>query len=436
MNHIQEDHRIRIHTSYHIRDSFVGIWTSIAKQQHFLRLVLPSSPIQTPTREVIDLAIQRQDGHLSPYSSRIFENYQVIYQKRDVVIVTNALPSPSIGTFFAVEDADNPHRYFIAFAFPVGDAMESITGLFVYFNSAGLCLSPNTVICNRILANYDTRNGLIRASKLFLYHQSLVFTQIHRDTKRLLLFLCHVPYQTDSIENHVSYYTSYPSVGESISLFKRYLHIQLDSGTTLLFDLGSMDCIEENIFTPSVPSSLIEHHIHLYLMITTYHIPKREYIMGFLEVSQLFPEKEYSDGYPMYCAKCLQKAVTATYGYKSRPHYVIHTGLGSGYCPECRIRYSLTRKEWLCAEVCLDGTICDSYLYEGWSCCQSQAHSQDQSVIQLREGSFPKFPYRDRIKIQWVPTEDAKLCAETARMAIREDLYVLDTPPLKVEDVI
>ena len=450
MNHTQEDHRIRVYSPYPARDSFIGLWISIAKQQHFLRLIIPPSspsspssscPTQTPTREMIDNAIKKQDGRLSPYSSHVFENYHVIYQKGGVVIVTNALPSPEIGTFFAVEDADSPHRYFIAFAFPVGGTMENITGLIVYFNQKGVCFSNNTIICNRVLANYDTRNGHLRSSRIFLYHQSLVFTQVHRDTKRLLLFLSHIPYQTDLIENTASYYTSYTvnysstQFGESISLFKRYLHIPLESGGTLLLDLGSLDCVEEkHVYQPITSIPLVEYQAHHYLTMTTYHILKKESVMGFLEAGQIFPEKEYSDGYPIHCAKCLQKVATASYGYKVSPYSAIHSGLGSGYCIDCQIRYSLTKKEWLCAAIRADGSICDGYIYEGWTCRDSHIHSQDQSILQLREGPLPRFPFRDKIRIQWVPTEEARMCAETARMIIKTDLYVSETPPLKVED--
>jgi hypothetical protein len=449
MNHTQEDHRIRVYKSHSTRDSFTGLWTSIAKQHHFLRLQLSSSSSSlssssTPSRQEIDQAIRAQNGQMSPYSSQVLEKYQVIYQKGDIVIVTNDPPTSTLGTFFAVEDTDCPHRYFIAFSFPVGGMMENITGLLVYFHKNGTCYSDRTVICENVLVSYDVRNGLLRAQQTFLYHQSLVFTQIHRDTKKLLLFLNYIPYHSDVVEDHTSYYTSYivrtplTTFGEGIALFKRYLRIPLEADATLFLDLGSMDRVEEkHLYEPFVPDvSAIPYQTHCHLLLTSYQVSKKEHIMGFLDSAQLFPEKEYSDGYPLRCRRCDSPVVTASYGYKYNTANWIQIGLGSGYCPTCRIRYSLTKREWVCSAIHLNGSICDGYFIE--ECCRHQSlHSQDQTVIELQESILPKHPYRRKIRIQWIPSEEARRCAETAsRMSIGADFYVSDTPPLKVEDLV
>lgn len=447
-NHIQEDHRIRVYQGYPMRDAFTGLWKMLAKQQHFLRLVIPSSTTSTATttgtitKQHIDQAIQEQGKTNSPYSSQIFEDYHVIYQKKDVVIVTNTTSFSAMGTFFAVEDSDFPNRYFIAFAFPIGDGTESLTGLFVYFHERGNCFSEDTVICDCVLATYDVRNGHIRAPQVFLYHQTLVFVQIHRDTKKLLLYLSYIPYETDIIEYHTSYYMSYSVQHHSpFSMIHRFLHIPLgeasDDTGSILLDLGSLNHMEEkHLYQVITSGSAIEYQLYHYLTVTTYRITNKGLVTSFVEMAQSFPEKEYSDGYPIYCAQCLQKATTATYGYKANIYSSIHAGLGSAYCPDCQIRYSLSKKEWVCAKIRVDGDICNGFLYEGWACREITHHSQDQSVIQLRDGSLTKYPYRDKILIQWIPSEDARDCAETARGIIGVDLYGTNTPPLKVPDEI
>lgn len=463
LGHIQEDHKIRVYNSYPIRDSFTGLWKTIAKRQHFLRLMIPPSSTAStstastaststastastasayPTKQQIGQAIQEQGRSSSPYSSQIFDDYQVIYQKKDVVIVTNITAFSSLGTFFAVEDSDFPNRYFVAFAFPVGAKTESITGLFVYFKERGCCYSQNTILCESVIATYDIRSGLIRAPHIFLYHQTLVLIQSHIDTKKLLLYLSYIPYQTDLIEYHTLYYMSYiAQCGHPISLIKRFLHIPIIDGVVdtanLLFDLGSLHYMEEkHLYHPITPGSVMEYQVHHYLTLTTYRLGKNANMMAFLEMAQSFPEREYSDGYPIHCAQCLQKATTATYGYKPSIYSSIRTGLGSGYCPQCQIRYSLSREEWICAKIRVDGDLCGGFLYEGWVCRESALHSQDQSVVQLSEGYLSKYPYREQIRLQWIPNEDARLRAESARGVIGADFYATDTPPLKAEDEI
>ena len=106
------------------------------------------------------------------------------------------------------------------------------------------------------------------------------------------------------------------------------------------------------------------------------------------------------------------------------------------YCPQCHIRYSLSRKEWVCAKIRVDGDVCGGFLYEGWTCRDAAYHSQDQSIVQLSEGTLPRYPYREQLQLQWIPTGDAIRCAEAAQGVIRTDLYVTDLSPLKVDDEI
>lgn len=425
MTHTQEEHRIRLYPSHSHRDSFTSLWTTIARQQHFLRLTF--SDTDTPTKEQIQEAIRHRSGSISPYTSAVFHTYQVIYEKRGCIILTNQ-PTTTLGTFFAVEDSDNPHRYFIAFAFSVGAMTESITGLFVYFNNKGFCSSDRTVISQRVLSTYDMRNGMIRESNIFLYHQSLAFTQIHRDTRKLLLYLNHIPYQTEAIENHTSYYTNYTlpytvhNWGESITLFKRYLYIPLAEGV-ICFDLGSLVVMEDTADT-----------IQRYFTLQSYQTRKED-VRSFLELASLFPEEEYSDGYPLYCEQCHEKTVTATYEYKASPYASIQSGLGASYCPHCRIRYSDSKKCWVCAQIHLDGSTCNGYLLDK-TCRLNASHSSDQTLIMLYDMPLLKYPYREKVRIQWIPSQDALICAKTSRLTIAANLYASDTPPKDENEIL
>lgn len=395
-----------------------------------MKLTVPPSDPSNPStlKEEIEQAILQRDGSISPYSSQVFEAHTIIYQKDETVIVTNT-PTNTIGTFFAVEDTDCPNRYFIAFAFSVGAMTESITGLLVYFNEKGHCSSDRTNICQCVLATYDMRNGIIREKQMYLYHQTLLFTQTHRDTRRLILYLHYIPYRSDIIEDRTSYYTNYilpyccsAIWGESITLFKRFLHIPL-MDTALFFDLGSLECIEEKL----------EDIQHRYVTIQSYHLYKKEQVSSFLEIAPLFPEKDYSDGYPIHCIQCHHKTMAGTYTYKLTPGTTTCSGLGNSYCSDCHIRYSDSKKQWLCAAIKVNGSICNSYLLEPG--CRSEAlHASDQNVVLLDNTPLLKYPYRRHVHVQWAPSEEAADCARESYFIT--DFYETETPPKAEDDII
>lgn len=429
MNYKQEEHRIRLFGPSTYRDAFTGLWNTIARQQHFLKLTIPSS---ASLHQEIHRHIHQRDGSISPYSSHVFESYHILYQKGNTVLVTNS-PTTSLGTFFAVEDADCPHRYFIAFAFSVGAMTESITGLIAYFNEEGHCYSDQTIVCQRVLTTYDMRNGLLRENQVFFYHQSLVFTQVHRDTRKLLLYVNYVPYDTDLIEDHTSYYTSYnlPLNHEyAIALHaRRFLFIPL-LDSTLLFDLGTLERKQEIAMNDGGRSGGAGDATPTRYFILQSYLTSAP-IAEFLSIGSLFPEKEYSDGYPLSCIQCYRPTVAASYSYKRLPYVSLHSGLGSSYCPDCRIRYSDSHHQWQCAEIRLDGSICGGYLLDS-ECRSSALHSSDQSVLILYDPPYRKYPYRKRIRIQWTPSEEANACARASHSM---DFYATDTPP-KAEDVL
>lgn len=412
MDYLSEEHRIRLFDYQLSKDSFAGLWNSIANRHHFLRLTL-SEPI---TEDVVRQAITHRDGSISPYSLRVFDKYEIIYEKKGTVIITN--PSSS-GRFFVVEDSDSPHRYFVGFAFMVGPMTESITGLFVYFSEKGHCYSDRTIICQRVLATYDTRNGILSNKSIFLYHHTLFFTQVHCSTYKLMIYICHIPYLSEEVDYHTSYYTDLilPSCESrnEIILYHRFLMIPLIENKTYFIDMGSLAIYEErHLYHETVDS--VEYQIHYYFTIRGYRLFQKEQLHSFLEVASLFPEKEYSDGYPLACIKCHQKTVAATYTFKLANGPITNMGLGSSYCPECRIRFSQSKGNWMCAEVRVDGIICDGFFHAEWECQMSHLHAEDQTLLTMYDPPILKYPYRNKMCIQWIPSQEVMNTVRTARM--------------------
>lgn len=422
MNHLREEHRIQLSTRYAHRDSFTSLWDHIARQHHFVKLTFPFSH-RSPTTTEIEDALAHRSGSVSPYSTRPMGDYQIIYDKKGTLLLTNRMSLPTLGTFFATEDTDASHRYFVGFAFRVGPLTESITGMVVYFDEQGHCDSDRAIICPRVLATYDQRNGLLRSANTFLYHQTLLFIQTHRDTRKLMMYVSYVPYETEIVEDHVYYYTEielpYDALfRETIQAHQRFLHIPKRDATTLLLDMGSLTIAEEaHRYNEEVEQR------HRYFLFDTYTLYEKAYVPSFLEVAHLFPEKEYSDGYPLFCIRCHEQVVAATYTAKTTPLATTQCGLGSGYCPDCRIRFSHSKDAWVCAEIRLDGTICHGFLLEHGECQAGHLHSADQTLMTLLDAPLLKYPFRQKIQIQWLPSEEALICARTTKI-LAEDLVL------------
>jgi hypothetical protein len=401
MNPIREEHRVRIYKDNCSRDSFTGLWRTIASQQQFLKLKMSTS---NPSTDEINEAITRRHGSISPYSAGIFASYIVIYKKGNIVIITNR-PTQLLGTFFAVEDSDWENRYFVAFAFSVGCLTESITGMMVYFTEEGFCYSDRTIIYDKVIASYDLRNGKIRSCDMALYHQSLFFIQSHRDTHNIILYVSHLLYDSDTIDASTSYYTNYTSnlfFCDDMTICKRFIVCELKD-KCVVFDLGSLEFVKEH-YTDILSGT---ERNDSYLLFCSYILPSKGNVMNFLEMGSNFPEREYTDGYPINCIKCDQITSAGTLYFKSSSASYMTIGLGNSYCEGCCIRYSHTKKEWVCAKIDINGQTCDGFLQGDWLCSNESRHSLDQTYLVMSAGKQHKYPYRKYVRLQWMPSEDA-----------------------------
>jgi hypothetical protein len=413
INPIQEEHRIHISKEYNIGGSFTGLWRMIASQQHFLKLTFSHSD---PTKEEIEEAIQHRHGSLSPYSPSVFSDYIVIFKRGNVCIITNR-PIQTFGTFFAVEDTDWENRYFIGFAFSVGCLTESITGMMVYFREDGLSHGNHITVYDRVLITYDLRNGKIRSSETVLYHQTILFLQSHRDNQNMILYLTHLLYDSDKVNQSTSYYTNYKMnylFPEGTHIHKRFIICPMKEGH-LVIDMGSLDVVKE------------DKEATTYLSFYSYAISSPSRIPAFLEMAINFPEKPYTDGYPTECIQCGKPTSAGTFYFKRSSASYITTGMGNSYCDTCQIRYSYKNGEWVCAKMDHRGYICDGMIERGGFCQNEVTHSSDQTCIVIQEGKQYKYPYRQYIRIQWIPSEDAREAMKVALLCKTRDRSLSDS---------
>lgn len=372
----KEEHRLPMPPTPQDR-AFTALWTSLAREQHFLQLTFDA----TPTHEQLLAAVQHRSGNLSPYTSTIFEMYHIIHRTPTTVLLTNQ--TYAVGRFFAVQDAAIPHRYLVFFAFTSTDQdgpdLEHLAALVVYLDK-GFCDAHRTIIAPHLILTYDTAHGLLRGDHAFLYHQTLVLLPPDPDTQEIYLY--HIPYRTEEVSPPVRYALPAPlSVWATPTLFRRYLDLPMTDHHRIL-DLGSLESDTDA------------------LRFDTYRIPTHD-MLRFLDISRLYPEAPYTDGYPLTCERCHERTVAAIYTYKG-PHHMIRQGLGSSYCSTCRIRYSDRRQAWVCAQVDVHGAVCDGLPNSG----HEARHAADQTIIVFYEPALLKYPFRDTIRLQWLPNQE------------------------------
>jgi hypothetical protein len=393
MDFHHEDYQVTMPRRWIQMDSFIALWKNIANQHRFLRLTLPTdSPTQTDIRR----AVKQQMGEMSPYSSDPYEDYLVVYHEGHTMLVTHRR-FHSVGTFFAVPDSESPYRFFIGFAFVVGPMTESIAGLFVYFSEEGQKIE----IGENVLFTYDIRNGYIRGKDGHLYRQSLFFTQSHRDTARMILYVHHVDYETDRINGHTMVYTDY--MVREVHHRGRFLYFShLTLPKYRVIDLGTLSLKEEDNQQERERGRNRERGRERKMTFSTY-VVEAPSLDPFLDIATSFPERQYSDGYPLTCIRCHEPTHAANYGYKSSPLECYEMGLGNSYCPSCHIRYSLSRGTWLCTRVGHRGQMCESSITNTLDCPVGHLHSADNDCIVQQRPRQAKYPHRHIFILRWIP---------------------------------
>ena len=117
----------------------------------------------------------------------VSENEKVIYSDDNEIITTTDKNMYGIyNSIYAIRDCGKQsNRFFIGVNISSNETTYSeVLGLIIYFNKDGYVF--NRKILNKHVFTYDFRNSIYST---FLCNQSLVFTQSHRDTQKLLIGL-------------------------------------------------------------------------------------------------------------------------------------------------------------------------------------------------------------------------------------------------------
>lgn len=350
-------------------------------------------------------------------------NLKIILFDKNHLILSNK--SFEYGSIFATLDNLYSNRYFIGFQYHKMYTDNEICGMIVYFDSNGVMKKKN--IFYNIPCTYDGRNGYIDSTKTILYNRTLMFYQIHRDSKNLTLFVNLLNWEDDIVETKTFYNTNitcsqfeefknitYEFLKKN-NLNPRFFYVKTrnyncnnsNEEKHIFLDLDSLDCVEKeekNIFT-----NLFSGKKEKFIKLDYYVLNSLDDINNFISVSSKFEKKELVTDYPIFCPKCYKLTSKATHITKMK--YGNSTlGLGDSFCFDCKIRYSKSENCWICCfltteiekenDLCHTG-ICHSKLDNSneYNCiCKDKHTSKYKLSIKTTEESYI-YPFKKTITL-------------------------------------
>ena len=392
----KEDHSTVLNDNYY-GSNFAFLWEKISAQFDF-SIYKYEKPIKIKKSFENDDENEDENDYFyeEKFINSIYKpkpNKKVIFHDSDaqkIMIIKNSILFCDI---YAVKDELEPNRYFVGFNNFVEYSNIKTIGMIDYFDDTGNV--KNKKLLTKELSDKDSRNGPIST---YLYNQSLIFTQIHRDSGALLMGIVLLSHDDKFITTKNSFYFNkikcidrFKKVNPIIN--KRFIKF-ITSETNYLFDMGSVrtEIIESSkgIFT-----SVKEDKNHL--VITSYKVSTDE-LDAFIDNFSAGNEY-YGDGYPNNCIECGDLTFKATYTYPQGKFASCFTGLGNGYCPKCQIRFSKTEQRWECCKLSHpENYMCSNVITKNNPC--NKEHSLTHKiVIHSDKEQSEKFPYKKELDL-------------------------------------
>ena len=334
---------------------------------------------------------------------------------------------------FVIPDLFDSNRYFVGFQFRSGTLEYTISGMIIYFDSNGIaskCDKDYTKtseinILDKAVCTYDTRNGIIDENNSYLYNQTLMFTQVGRDTNTLSIRITRLSW-TDKILEQSDWFDTQIKTSTNLSKNKnlhtiynpRFCYIIMYNPAKLygMIDLGSLKLVKNHVIKHS--NNNYFHHptststptptqtIGLdYLTINYYLVNNLDNLDNYNEFEKIFDKQEkYSDEYPELCPRCNKLTTQATYYYpNSEPYCQSFMELGKAFCSDCLIRYSWTEKSWVCCNLTHDntGNLCSNILDSNKNnyLCELYHSTTNTPKTKLCFGPDIKYPYKKNIYV-------------------------------------
>ena len=404
----------------YVNNNFTYIWDKLVKTYDFIKI----KKEEDEENDIFDINIDdsfsniyyderyiREQRNYRKYlkSYNFDETTKIIYENDECLLLITNLKTNIFNKIYAVEDQYYKNRFFVGFDIENGYTNSSITGIIIYFNNDNK--HTITHVLRRELFNYDFRNG---EYDTYLYRQSLVFTQSHRDIKKLtigLILLDNNDFVIDSLKKQTDIDMKMYFKNRTI-IDPRFIVIEGIKDSNKIFDLGSLKSVkvnnEENKEISRI-SFLFKYYDNNYIKNNNKNETKYLVINSYT-VNKNFNSKElkvlvknisgemeyYGDEYPENCILCNNKTSEGHFEYKN-----MYMGLGNAYCSKCNIRYSKTRKTWECCKVHKnENNVCEGVINDANSFICQEEHSNKLDVKIFREtNNSSKFPYKNSVHI-------------------------------------
>ena len=291
------------------------------------------------------------------------EEFNIIY--KNVETDTKIIIKDEIKLYdkvYAIQDSNQPNRYFVGLTYYCSC---TILGFIVYFDDLGN--SKGNKILNKILCGFDIRNGII---KTFLFNQTLLFTQIQRDTGSLIVFINILSHEDSIVSKNVKYTNIIANKHvDNVIDYKRFILV-VSNENNILIDLGSVKYSKEYKYCSILKKILDCFVINIYKV-------NIEEIDSFIKDFNDEPEY-FGNGYPDNCIRCKKLTSIGKFGYK-----YLYMELGESYCKDCNIRFSKLENRWICCKLNIDNNFCLSTVTTGKLC--NFNHSTTMKIIITNE---------------------------------------------------
>ncbi len=336
-----------------VNNNFFHIWQNLVKTFNFIKIKKNDEE-----NDIFDININTNIDTNNYFYDRYYDDLintrkygkyldnksKIIYNTDDCIIIIKNITN-IFNNIYAVKDEYYQNRFFIGFEIDSTYLNSYINGIIIYFDENDKLYCVNNL--HRNLFNFDLRNGNYNT---YLYRQSLIFTQSHRDTRKLILGINLLDIN-DFILNSFNEYTDFNMtryLSNNIQLnninLNRFIIINgnYDEDTCTIFDMGSLKKNKTN--NSNLNNYFINKNETTILSLNSYTVNKKDiknFINGFTEELEY-----YGHGYPEKCILCNNNTCEASWTYKN-----IFMNLGKSYCNICKIRYSKTDNIWKCCKV-------------------------------------------------------------------------------------
>lgn len=316
------------------------------------------------------------------------ENEKVIYSNSKLnTQITMKFNNEIFHNICAICDGNNENRYIVLFE-KIGEYCNVSTyGLIIYFNNEKQCIKKK--IFNKQIYYYDLRNSVV--SK-FLYNQTLLFLQIHRDTRYVILTTVLLTYD-DFIKSNYCFNDTVKCLDtKNIINYGRFIFIKGLDNIKFLLDLGSTKYMENHVKNEWSNNDNKKYDC---IIINSYETVDESFDIN--EIINTTPEEYYGDGYPDNCLLCNKPTCEATYITKSESMFTTTMGLGKSYCDTCKIRFSKTNNKWECCRLNKNNCMCEGIITD--SICKLDHSNDNITKIVSIEGTSNIKPFKKILTI-------------------------------------